>query len=119
MLQFILGLLIGAGGVWVWVSGKQRETREEVERLKKEIKAGEDDFAELSDYNKKVAEIKEQKKQKILSHIKEKGKTDAGLVSKLLDISRYTAFRYLNELEKAGRIEQIGAVGRGVEYKAK
>jgi len=119
MLQLIVGLIIGAGAVWVWLSKKQKEAQEEVEKLKKEIKTAEDDFGELSDYNKKVAGIKEQRKQKILSHIKEKGKTDAGKVSQLLDVSRYTAFRYLDELEKDGQIEQIGAMGRGVEYKAK
>jgi len=40
-------------------------------------------------------------------------------VADLLEISRATAFRYLEELEQEGKIEQIGVTGRGVEYKLK
>jgi Fic family protein len=37
-------------------------------------------------------------------------------VEKLLDISRATALRYLNELEKEGKIKQVGQTGRSVCY---
>ncbi len=37
-------------------------------------------------------------------------------VEKLLDVSEQTAHKYLNELEKEQKIEQIGKVGRGVYY---
>jgi predicted HTH transcriptional regulator len=119
MSQFILGVFVGALIVWVWVSGKQKETQEEVEKMEKEIKAAEEQFLGLSDYNKKATEIKEQGKEKILNYIKEKGKIDAGQASSLLDVSRYTAFRYLEELQRQGKIEQVGAFGRAVEYRAK
>ena len=40
-------------------------------------------------------------------------------IEKLLDVSEQTAHKYLNELEKEQKIEQIGEVGRGVYYTLK
>ncbi len=37
-------------------------------------------------------------------------------VEKLLDISESTAHRYLNELEKEGKIKQVGSTGKSVYY---
>jgi len=37
-------------------------------------------------------------------------------VADLLDISKVTAFRYLEELQQEGVIEQVGKTGRDVEY---
>jgi Fic family protein len=37
-------------------------------------------------------------------------------VEKLLDVSDQTASKYLNELEKEQKIEQIGTSGKGVYY---
>ena len=37
-------------------------------------------------------------------------------VEKLLDVSNQTASKYLNELEKEQKIEQIGTSGKGVYY---
>jgi len=116
LIVFIIGVIAGALSIWVWLSGKQKEAQEEIGRLKKEADKDRQEYAGLEEYNKKTSEIKEQRKQKILSEIKQNGKTDAGKVAGLLDVSRYTAFRYLEELEKQGQIKQKGAVGRGVEY---
>jgi DeoR/GlpR family transcriptional regulator of sugar metabolism len=49
----------------------------------------------------------------------ERGKIKTNQVADFLEVSRATAFRYLEELEKEGKIEQIGAFGRNVEYKPK
>ena len=40
-------------------------------------------------------------------------------VEKLLDVSDQTASKYLNELEKEQKIEQVGTSGRGVYYTLK
>jgi Fic family protein len=37
-------------------------------------------------------------------------------VEKRLGVSRDTAIKYLNELEKEGRIRQVGEAGKGVYY---
>jgi len=40
-------------------------------------------------------------------------------IEKLLGVSDATATRYLSELEREGKITQIGKTGRGVEYRMK
>ena len=40
-------------------------------------------------------------------------------IEKLLDVSDAIATRYLSELEREGKVVQIGATGRGVEYRLK
>jgi len=40
-------------------------------------------------------------------------------IEKLLKVSDATATRYLDELEKQGKIEQIGEKGRSVKYQLK
>ena len=56
---------------------------------------------------------------RLLEKLGKDGKIDAGEVADLFDVSRYTAFRYLEELQKDGKIEQVGTFGRSVKYKAK
>ncbi len=74
----------------------------------------------------------EDRKEKILDFMKEakedfkqgcnlrEGENRKGItrkeVEKLLDVSENTAVKYLNELEKEGKIEQEGDSGRGVFY---
>lgn len=36
-----------------------------------------------------------------------------------LDVSRQSVARYMNELEKEGKVEQVGDSGRGVTYRLK
>jgi len=76
-------------------------------------------FENLEEFNEARDKKVNEAKQKIFEEIKKSGSTDAGKVKKLLSVSRTTAFRYLDELEKEGKIEQMGEMGRGVEYKAK
>ena len=73
----------------------------------------------IADFNRKTQEIKENRKQEILKELAERGKIKTNEVADFLEVSRATAFRYLEELEKQGKIEQIGAFGRNVEYKLK
>lgn len=54
--------------------------------------------------------------KKILALFETKSKISNAQVKKLLNISDATATRYLDELEEAGEITQIGKVGRSVYY---
>lgn len=117
LIIFIIGAVVGGGVAWVWFYKNINEAKKEAERLKKEMDKEKQEFSGFEEYNKKVVQIKKERLQKILQEIKEREKTDAGKIADLLDVSRYTAFRYLDELEKQGKIEQVGAVGRGVEYR--
>ena len=66
--------------------------------------------------NKKQAEEKKVNKQKILEGIDMQKSINNDSVQNLLGVSDTTATRYLDELEKEGKIKQIGDTGRGVFY---
>ncbi len=55
-------------------------------------------------------------KKQILEYLKEKGKVTNDDVQELLGVSDATATRYLEQLETAGKIEQIGETGHAVHY---
>lgn len=69
-----------------------------------------------------IAKQMEQKtvnKQKILAFVQEHGKIQNNDVEKLAGVSNATAERYLDELEKEGKITQYGAIGQSVFYTPK
>lgn len=59
---------------------------------------------------------KEEGKKKIVKLLQEKNKITNNDIEKLLGISDATATRYLDELEKEGKIKQIGKQGKSVYY---
>ncbi len=104
MLNFILGLIIGGGAVWVVMRSR---------RLDSPIKSGND---RVVVYPEQV-EQKKRNVEKVLEMARQTGKIANEDVEKTLKVSNATAERYLNELEKMGKIEQAGEIGRGVYYK--
>ena len=64
----------------------------------------------------KQMEQKAENKQKILAFVQEHGKIQNNDVEKLVGVSNATAERYLDELEKEGRLTQHGEIGQGVFY---
>ena len=98
---------------------KAKELEIELKRIEKE-KAEQAGFVSgIDEFNRRMQEVKEERKHKIIATFEQKGKTKTNEVADMFDISRATAFRYLEELEKEGKILQVGAYGRNVEYKAK
>lgn len=89
----------------------EKEKKEEIECV---IQAG-----GLNEYNEKMRQIKEERKEKILEFLKEKGKTGSAEIADFLEVSRYSASRYLSELVEEGRVLQKGTIGRGVKYRLK
>lgn len=67
---------------------------------------------------KQVAQ-KAENKQKILALIQANGKIQNHDVEKLTGVSSATAERYLDELEKEGKLTQHGTIGQGVFYTLK
>ena len=59
---------------------------------------------------------KHKKLEKILAEIEKHGKITNDQVEKLLHVSDATATRYLSELEKEGKIKQVGKTGKAVTY---
>ena len=132
---FLLGIVLGAGVIWVMAKRRMKELEIELKRTEKEkeevLRQAQDSaILGIADFNRRTQEIKETRKQGILKELEKLnppshkatdglGKIKTNEVADLLDISRATAFRYLEELEQEGKIEQIGVTGRGVEYKLK
>lgn len=63
--------------------------------------------------------VKEEHKEKILEYLKNNDKIVNNDVEKLFGVSDATAERYLDELEKEGKINQIGKTGHYVYYQLK
>ena len=110
LIIFILGLILG--GVFVWFR-LRRKTTEHFDILESVRMSGAD---KLQEFNKERVEEREANKQKILKLLEEKGDVTNNNVEELLSVSDATATRYLDELEKDGRIKQIGLTGHYVYY---
>jgi predicted HTH transcriptional regulator len=59
---------------------------------------------------------KHMKLEKIVEHVNAKGHITNDEVEKLLHVSDATATRYLSQLEREGKIKQIGTTGKAVTY---
>ncbi len=125
-----LGAILGAVVVWFLMRKKIKELEIELQRMEKEKEEQGKIVSGFDEFNRRMQEIKEERKQKILKDLSGRslplrkasdgqGKIKTNEVADLLDISRATAFRYLEELEKEGKIEQVGAFGRNVQYRLK
>jgi len=64
-----------------------------------------------------TASEKQARKQKIVDLLKQKREAGNEEIRKFLGVSSRTAVRYLDELEKQGRVEQIGRIGQSVTYR--
>lgn len=62
---------------------------------------------------------KQENKNKVLVFVQKNGKVKNGDVEKMLGVSDATAERYLNELEKEGKLTQHGIIGQNVFYTPK
>ena len=67
----------------------------------------------------KQMEQKTENKQKILSFVQTHGKIQNNDVEKLAGVANATAERYLDELEKEGKLTQHGEIGQSVFYTPK
>lgn len=61
-------------------------------------------------------EEKEWNKRKIMELLHTKHSVTNNDVENFLGVSDASATRYLDELEKEGKLRQVGEVGRGVQY---
>ena len=66
-----------------------------------------------------TASQKETRKQKALAMFADKLELSNFEIRKALGVSSRTAVRYMDELEKEGRVEQVGKIGHTVTYRVK
>ena len=62
---------------------------------------------------------KNENKAKVLKLLADKSELTNADIREALGISAASAVRYMDELEKEGRVEQVGDTGRGVTYRLK
>lgn len=67
-------------------------------------------------FNEEQTENKERNKQRIYDLLETKQSLTNNDVEKTLGISDATATRYFDELEKEGKVRQVGETGRYVSY---
>jgi predicted HTH transcriptional regulator len=99
------------------MSQKIKEGERGVQQPEQKEQEQEEDVSGLESFNAKRQKKIEGRKDKIVEAIKKKGSIQTGEVSDMLDVSRNTAYRYLEELEKENRIEQTQESGRAVRYR--
>ncbi|MBM2821137.1 MAG: deoR-type protein [Candidatus Berkelbacteria bacterium] len=104
MFYFIIGLIVG--GVIVCFIMRSRKPQEVVK------------MAEIQDSNPAVEERKAniEKVKKFVTGKSTEDKITNDDVQNLLKVSDATAERYLQELEKSGKVKQYGGVGKDVYY---
>jgi len=108
-MNFILGLTIGLiiGGIVVWFLMKNKKQAAK-EPVAKELK-----------FENPAVEVKKENLIKLEQFIAEKSATDKITnddIQALLSVSDATAERYLQTLEKQGKLKQHGIIGKEVYY---
>ena len=112
-----MNLIIGALVAIVIVFGyKIYALKRELTALTKELADEQQECSTVSEYNQKQIEMKKAKKAKIMELLAGQAKISNGAVAKELGVSNVSAFRYLEELEKEGKIKQNGGFGKWVYY---
>mgnify|MGYP002626176012 FL=1 len=61
-------------------------------------------------------DAKSENKRKIIEYIREQGKVKNDDIENLLGVSEATVTRYFDDLEKEGKVRQVGETGHAVYY---
>ena len=102
ILIFILG--VGVGGVAVWIFARRG------------LKSGGREAWPASTLIGRQAEEKKRNKEALLGILETQTPLTNNHVEQLLGVSDATATRYLEELEKEGKVRQVGTTGQAVYY---
>lgn len=104
---FVIGA--GVGGISVWLAMKKPK----VESGAVSESPKKNNLAEVMEERTKE---KEEKKKRILEFFASRDKVSNDEIQTLLGVSDATATRYLDELEKEGKVRQVGKTGQSVFY---
>lgn len=109
MFHLIYISIIIVLGIWI---GFLLKKIKKLEGEGKPAESGREDIEEvgraLAEHNKSVREKIDESKNRIMALLQEKGRVTNDDVQKALGVSDATATRYLDELEKDGKIIQQG-----------
>lgn len=98
---FLLGVIVGGAAVSLFLRNKKC------------------DASGIASHVQKQQNEKQSRKEKILQIIREKGNVTNNDIETALGVADASATNYLSDLEREGKIEQIGERGRFVSYKLK
>lgn len=100
IISFVFGILLGAMVVYIFI-------------CKRSVASG------IASHAQKQHDQKQDRKEKILSILRGKEGVANNEIEKTLGVTDTTATNYLQELEREGKIEQVGERGRFVSYRLK
>jgi len=109
LISIIIFLAVVVAGLFIFA---RREA-------KKHGTSAKEEFVGICKSAVETASQKEARKQKLLAFLKEKEELSNSEIRKALGVSSRTAVRYLDELEKEGKVEQVGKIGHAVTYRLK
>jgi predicted HTH transcriptional regulator len=109
MPNYIIYIFIGTVGILIGMSLAKNRT----------AKSGSQISSAREKASEAIQERNAERKNKILDLAKQKGKIANNDVEEMLGVSDATARNYLDDLEKDGKLKQIGHDGRGVHYTLK
>lgn len=116
VITILVLIILGLGaGVW-YLLKKKNESDREAELAIKEKGEYEELGRGLAEYNQKLQEKKSQVKAKILGMFLRAKKLSNHDIASEIGISRINVIRYLDEMEKEGKVRQVGKSGRAVFY---
>ncbi|MEK9159082.1 MAG: helix-turn-helix domain-containing protein [Patescibacteria group bacterium] len=102
VLIFILGVGVGGGAVWFVT--------------RRGLKNADQTAGPASTLIGRQAEEKKRNKEALLGILETQTPLTNNHVEQLLGVSDATATRYLEELEKEGKVRQVGTTGQAVYY---
>lgn len=99
IILILIIVVLGVGGIWFYFKSKASASQ-----------------GGLEEYHKKMRAKKQEYKDKIMDLVKQKGKISNKDMQSALGISEASVTRYAEELEKEGKLRQLGKAGRNVFY---
>ena len=102
ILIFILGVVVGGAAVWIFA--------------RRGLKSRGQADGPTANLIGRQAEEKKRNKEALLGILETQTPLTNNQVEQLLGVSDATATRYLEELEKEGKIRQVGTTGQAVYY---
>ncbi len=115
-LIFIFGAITGGLAVWITTSLIRANKRIDTDAAHEKELLTPLESKPLTGLVEKQAKEKEENKRRILGILETQTPLTNNHVEQLLGISDATATRYLDELEKEGRVRQVGKTWRHVFY---
>lgn len=116
ILIFVFGMIVGGIIVWLFIRKTRKFITPHNTHPNKLENVGMTSGVEIPVLIERQTKQKEKNKQKILEIFKQVQRITNDDIQKLLGVSDASATRYLDELEKEGKIRQVGATGKYVYY---